>query len=62
MQSGPFNGNGIPANLDISKSKISKDPYYSLLEKKLQSHNLFNNTKNQTKELQQSLLYPYSPV
>ena len=59
MSKGPFSGNGIPEKLNESNSKIFDDPYYKLLKETLTKNNLFQNSKTQTKQIQQSLVYPY---
>lgn len=59
MNNGPFNGNGIPVDLNIENDAIRNDPYYVLLKNILNSKNLFENTKVQTHKLQVSLIYPY---
>jgi len=59
MIKGPFSGNGIPVNLNNEDSNIFKDPYYELLVKTCKSNNLFTNSRQDTKKLQQSLVYPY---
>ena len=59
MSTKPFNGNGIPVNLDETSSKLYNDEYYQLLKNILSSKNLLNNSREETKKLQKSLLYPY---
>ena len=59
MNAKPFNGNGIPVNLDESSSKLYNDEYYQLIKQILSKKNLLNNSREETKKLQKSLLYPY---
>ena len=59
MNNRPFNGNGIPVNLNESSSVIYNDEYYQLIKKTLTSKNIVNNSRVETKQLQKSLLYPY---
>ena len=59
MSAKPFNGNGIPVNLDESSSKLYNDEYYQLIKQILSKKNLLNNSREETKKLQKSLLYPY---
>ena len=59
MNKKPFNGNGIPSDLNESSSDLYNDKYFQLLKKTLTSKNVVNNTREETKNLQQSLLYPY---
>ena len=55
----PFNGNGIPSDLNESSSALYNDEYFQLLKKTLTSKNIVNSSKEETKNLQKSLLYPY---
>ena len=59
MSKKPFNGNGIPSDLNESSSDLYNDEYFQLLKKTLTSKNVVNNTREETKKLQKSLLYPY---
>ena len=59
MTKGPFSGNGIPVNFNSENSNIFNDPYYELLDKTLKLNNLLHGSKEDTKKLQQSLIYPY---
>lgn len=59
MNTRPFEGNGIPIDLNESSSKLYNDEYYQLLKKIINSQNLLNSSREQTKKLQKSLLYPY---
>ena len=59
MSNKPFNGNGIPSDLNESSSKLYTDEYFQLLKKTLTAKNIANNSKEETKNLQKSLLYPY---
>ena len=55
----PFNGNGIPSDLNESSSKLYNDEYFQLLKKTLTTKSVLNNSRDETKNLQKSLLYPY---
>ena len=55
----PFNGNGIPSDLNESSSKLYNDEYFQLLKKTLTTKSVVNNSREETKNLQKSLLYPY---
>ena len=59
MTNKPFNGNGIPSDLNESSSKLYNDEYFQLLKNTLTAKNIVNNSKEETKNLQKSLLYPY---
>ena len=59
MSNKPFNGNGIPTNLNESSSTLYNDEYFQLLKKTLTEKNIVNNSREETKNLQKSLLYPY---
>ena len=59
MSNKPFNGNGIPSDLNESSSKLYNDEYFKLLKKTLTAKNIVNNSREETKNLQKSLLYPY---
>ena len=59
MSKRPFNGNGIPSDLNETSSDLYNDKYFQLLKKTLTSKNVVNHSREQTKNLQKSLLYPY---
>jgi len=59
MNTKPFNGNGIPSDLNESSSKLYNDEYFQLLKKTLTTKSVVNKSKEETKNLQKSLLYPY---
>ena len=59
MNNGPFNSNGIPSDLNESSSQLYNDEYFQLLKKTLTTKNVVNNSREETKNLQKSLLYPY---
>ena len=48
MNNRPFNGNGIPVNLNESSSAIYNDEYYQLIKKTLTSKNIVNNSRVET--------------
>ena len=52
MSNKPFNGNGIPSDLNESSSKLYTDEYFQLLKKTLTAKNIANNSKEETKNLQ----------
>ena len=52
----PFNGNGIPSDLNESSSKLYNDEYFQLLKKTLTTKSVVNNSREETKNLQKSLL------
>ena len=45
--------------MNESSSKLYNDEYFKLLKKTLTAKNIVNNSKEETKNLQKSLLYPY---
>ena len=59
MNNGPFNSNGIPSDLNESSSQLYNDEYFQLLKKILTTKNVVNSSREETKNLQKSLLYPY---
>ena len=59
MNTRPFDGNGIPIDLNESSSNLYNDEYYQLLKKIINTKNLLNSSREETKKLQKSLLYPY---
>ena len=59
MNNGPFDGNGIPSDLNETSSQLYNDEYFQLLKKTLTTKNVVNNSREETKNLQKSLLYPY---
>ena len=52
MSNKPFNGNGIPSDLNESSSKLYNDEYFKLLKKTLTAKNIVNNSREETKNLQ----------
>ena len=59
MNNRPFDGNGIPSDLNETSSQLYNDEYFQLLKKTLTTKNVVNNSREETKNLQKSLLYPY---
>ena len=59
MNNGPFDGYGIPSDLNETSSQLYNDEYFQLLKKTLTTKNVVNNSREETKNLQKSLLYPY---
>ena len=49
MTNKPFNGNGIPSDLNESSSKLYNDEYFQLLKNTLTAKNIVNNSKEETK-------------
>ena len=49
MSNKPFNGNGIPTNLNESSSTLYNDEYFQLLKKTLTEKNIVNNSREETK-------------
>ena len=47
----PFNGNGIPSDLNETSSKLYNDEYFQLLKKTLTAKNIVNNSREETKNL-----------
>ena len=45
MNNRPFNGNGIPVNLNESSSALYNDEYYQLIKKILTSKNIVNSSR-----------------
>ncbi|MFL2798114.1 MAG: hypothetical protein ACJZ89_00745, partial [Paracoccaceae bacterium] len=57
---GAFNGFGIPQDLKTEDSTIKNDPYLLKIRNILSQDNIMNTyTREETKNLQQELLYPY---
>ena len=59
MNNRPFDGNGIPSDLNESSSHLYNDEYFQLLKKILTTKNVVNSSREETKNLQKSLLSPY---
>ena len=49
MSNKPFNGNGIPSDLNESSSTLYNDEYFQLLKKILSAKNIVYNSKKETK-------------
>ena len=50
MSNKPFNGNGIPSDLNESSSKLYNDEYFQLLKQILTAKNIVNSSKEETKK------------